>query len=561
MRRSTRPLLWIVAILATFFQTDSALAQDRTIGLIANDSANTFKGYTLFNPLASTQTYLIDMNGNLVHSWSSHYPPGQSVRLLPDGNLLRAAMVRQGNPFQQGGVGGRVEILDWDGNVVWSFEHFGANYSAHHDIEYLPNGNILMIAWEKKTRDEAISAGRNPANIQPDSVLWSEKLIEVHPTDSSGGEIVWEWHIWDHLVQNLDSTQANYGVVSEHPELFNINFGPNRTDFLHFNAVRYNAERDEIIVSVHTIHEVWIIDHSTTTAEAAGHDGGRRDKGGDLIYRWGNPQAYGRGNAASQKLFAQHDARWIDAGLPGEGNILIFNNGTRRPDGNYSSVEQIVPPIGDDGNYTLEQGAAYGPTETVWSFHGTPPDSFYSVNISGATRMPNGNTLVCLGAKGKFHEVTPDGRIVWTYVNPVTATGIAEQGQTPVRNEVFKIYRYAPDFPGLAGKELVSQGPIERENDVAIGGATAPNHFALLQNYPNPFNARTQIQFDLPLGSIVTLNVFNTLGGEVAVLQNGYLAAGSHEIEFKAEHLSAGVYCYILSTNDFTTMRKMVLLK
>ena len=86
---------------------------------------------------------------------------------------------------------------------------------------------------------------------------------------------------------------------------------------MHTNAVAYNAELDQIMLSIHAFSEVWIIDHGTTTEEAASHSGGKRGKGGDLLYRWGNPRAYRTGTNVDQRLFAQHNAHWIPEGLPG----------------------------------------------------------------------------------------------------------------------------------------------------------------------------------------------------------------------------------------------------
>ena len=312
-------IVWSLLLLAV-----PLYAQQRTVGLLQQDSTLSFTGYTLFAPIGSTTTYLIDKNGLLVRSWLSSYRPGQAVMLLPNGNLLRTAAVTT-TFFNAGGAGGRVESFTWDGVLAWSYEHFSATYRTHHDIDCLPNGNVLLISWELKSRAEAIAAGRNPANILDN--VWSEKIIEVQPTGSAGGTIVWEWHVWDHLIRDYDATKANYGNVAQHPELIDLNFGTRGNDWLHINSIRYNLQRNEIVVSSHEFDEIWIVDHSTTTTEAGGHTGGRRGKGGDLLYRWGNPQAYRLGTTADQKLFGQHDARWIDAGSPGASNILIFNNG------------------------------------------------------------------------------------------------------------------------------------------------------------------------------------------------------------------------------------------
>lgn len=214
-------IIWLLLLL-----TAPLHAQQHTVGLLQRDTALSFTGYTLFAPIGSTTTYLVDENGLLVHSWLSSYRPGQAVMFLPNGNLLRTAAVTT-TYFTAGGAGGRVESFTWDGTLEWSYEHFSSTYRTHHDIEYLPNGNVLLISWELKSVAEAIAAGRNPANII-DNELWPEKIIEVQPIGSSGGTIVWEWHAWDHLIQDFDSTKANYGDVAQHPELIDLNFGTRR---------------------------------------------------------------------------------------------------------------------------------------------------------------------------------------------------------------------------------------------------------------------------------------------------------------------------------------------
>jgi hypothetical protein len=400
-----------------------------------------FEGYTLFSPLSSTKTFLINNDGEIVHEWKSDSFLGHGVYLLENGNLIRSCLPRPNPRFISGGVGGRVEMFDWNGTLVWEFEYSTDKYCLHHDIEVLPNGNILMIAWEYKSYSEAVAAGRKPGKLQAGE-LWPDFIIEVKPTGSSGGDIVWEWHVWDHLIQDNDPSKDNFGVVADHPELIDINYGNPLPDWLHTNSIDYNEEFDQIILSVRGFSEIWIIDHSTTTEEAAGHTGGRSGKGGDLLYRWGNPRTYRAGYAQDQKFFAQHDAQWIESGCPGEGNILVFNNGAGRPGRKYSSVDELVPPVDSNGNYYLEPGDAYGPKDVIWSYTAENPPDFYSGHISGAQRMPNGNTIICEGAKGRFFEVTLDMEIVWEYLNKIPNL---------INNDVFTIRRYAPDYPGLAG--------------------------------------------------------------------------------------------------------------
>jgi hypothetical protein len=268
----------------------------------------------------------------------------------------------------------------------------------------------LLIAWETKTQQEAIAEGRDPGHISSQG-FFPDHIIEVQPTGPTSGTIVWQWHVWDHLIQNYNSLKENYGVVGDHPELVDINYAASsQSDWLHTNSIDYNVEFDQILLSVHNFNEIWVIDHSTTTAEAAGHSGGNSGKGGDILYRWGNPQAYGRGTSADQKLFLQHDANWIDPGCPGEGHILIFNNGGNRF---YSTVDEIVPPVDGNGDYYLAPVSTYGPTVQIWTYN--PQPSFYASIISGAQRLPNGNTLICNGETGEIFEVTPAESTVWQY--------------------------------------------------------------------------------------------------------------------------------------------------
>jgi hypothetical protein len=326
----------------------------RTLGLVScNPTAQA--GYTLFAPIPSTTTYLVDMLGHPVHSWRSNYRPGNAAYLLDSGNLLRTGSTgRRGNgTFEGGGAGGVVQELGWSGEVLWEFRYDSDQYLSHHDVERLPNGNVLIVAWEYRSAEQAIEAGRDPDRIAADAV-WPDHLVEVAPSGADGGDIVWEWHLWDHLVQDFDPDKDNYGVVEDHPELLDINFvGSGRNagapDWNHVNSVQYNPALDQVVISSHNQSELYVIDHSTTTEEARGHAGGRHGRGGDLLYRWGNPQVYRAGRAADQQLFQQHDVQWIEPGLPGAGNLLIYNNGNGRPSGRYSSIEEIEPPVDDQG--------------------------------------------------------------------------------------------------------------------------------------------------------------------------------------------------------------------
>jgi hypothetical protein len=170
-------------------------------------------GYVLFSPLLSGTTYLVDTSGRVVHTWWSEFAPGASVHLLENGHLLRPARDPRLPFFTGGGQGGRIQEFTWDGDLVWDFVLGTRERMPHHDVAPLPNGNVLAIAWERKSREEAIRAGRRPERIG-DEGLWPDAILEIAPRPPSGGEIVWEWHVWDHLVQEQDPARSNYGEVA-----------------------------------------------------------------------------------------------------------------------------------------------------------------------------------------------------------------------------------------------------------------------------------------------------------------------------------------------------------
>ncbi len=546
---------------------DSAWAQETTMGLIIHEDG-AFVGYTLFAPMPYHVTYLIDNDGLLINSWASEYRPAMSAYILENGNILRAGKLL-GNPEfpPMGGSGGIVQEIAWDGSIVWEFEYSSDQHLPHHDIEPLPNGNVLIIAWEYKSGEEAIEAGRDP-DMLPEDKLWPDHIIEVEPEGQSGGNIVWEWHVWDHLIQDFDPTKENYGVVEDHPELLDINYdprpGPNHgnPDWNHMNSIDYNEELDQILMSSHTLDEIYVIDHSTTTEEAAGHSGGRYGRGGDLLYRWGNPEAYRAGNQSDRKLFKQHDARWVESDHPGEGNMTIFNNGRNRPEGNYSSIDEIEPPIDTEGNYILIPGFPYGPEEPIWIYTAENPYDFYAQSLSGAQRLPNGNTLICNGPRGTFFEITLEEEIVWLYINPVNADGPMFQGDPPQGNAAFWTQRYAPDFPGFDGRDMTPGDPIERyHTDVAEGFDEIPDIFAIFPNYPNPFNATTTIKYNLPDPADVIVEIYDLLGRRVETLVNRQQQAGYHQVVWDAKDAPSGIYFYRIQAGGYAKTTTMVLLK
>ena len=487
------------------------LSAQNTVGTLVN-TPQSFNGYTLLTPVTSFQTHLIDNCGRVVNSWNSNFLPGLSAYLLEDGSLVRSGRILNSN-MNMGGIAGRIEKNSWDGFQQWRYRCSGSDSTSHHDFEVLPNGNILMLVAYRKPISEAIAMGRDSA-VNNDNFLFSESVLEIEPIGVDSGRIVWRWDAWDHLIQDRDSTKPNYGVIAEHPERININYLGISTsqDWLHSNSVDYNPDLEQIVISFRHISEFWIIDHSTSISESATGSGGRYNKGGDILYRWGNPAAYNRGTASDQKLFGQHCVKWIEEGLPGEGNLLLFNNGDL---GGFSSVDEIQTPMDSAGFYSSPGTQTYGPSAPVWLYSNSADPLFNSGRLSSAKRLPNNNTLICSGLLGYLSEIDSIGNLVWSYRNPITGTGILSQGSTVNNgvNSVFSAERYAADYPAFTGRTLVAGNPLELNFNLdncqifnSVNEAEKEEDFMI---FPNP--AIDHI-FISPSSEKSTIKIFNLLG-------------------------------------------------
>jgi hypothetical protein len=466
-------------------------------GGLAINEPDAAPGFVLYAPLTATTTFLVDREGRTRHTWKSPLST-LALYLLDDGTLLRSCRVPENPTFNRGGRTGAIQRVAKDGTVLWEFVLCDEKGSLHHDIEPLPNGNVLAIAWERLSFEEAVALGRDPAFVHRDG-WWPDRIIEIQPELPRGGTIVWEWRARDHLVQDFDATKPNHGIPREHPGRLDLNAlsrgedtmtdeerreqaeraaemaklgysgddeGDDESegegqrsrhpkdDWLHINSVDYDPVHDLIVLSSPEFNEIFVLDHSTTTAEARGSSGGRRGKGGELLWRWGNPRNYGHGTPADQRLFFQHQPAWVPTGLPGAGHVTVFNNGLGRPGKPYSSIEELVLPFEDERGFLREPGAPFGPAAPVWSYADPNPARFYSFFISGCHRVANGNTFVCAGQQGRLFEVTPAGEVVWEYWN--TAGGELENVFNTGRVDlvkptaVFRATKVAPEHPGLA---------------------------------------------------------------------------------------------------------------
>ena len=356
-------------------------------------------------------THLIDNDQNIINSWSHDTSPASIAYLTPDSILYVPCRLPDELGSRQP-VGGRFKKMNWDGDIIWDYNLPSEICVPHHDIEVLPNGNILAICSETRTQQEAIAAGRQ--NINGSMTL--DMIVEIEPVGVDDANIVWEWRFWDHLIQDVNPFYQNYGVISEHPELLNINCesngaggnsGPGISDWNHLNCISYNLNFNQIVISSRHMNEFYVIDHSTTTAEAASHLGGNYGKGGDFLYRWGNSQNYNIDN--NQILAAPHGVNWIPNGYPGEGKFILFNNNHSN---GSSAILELTAPMNDDGSYVINENGYFGPSSFDWIYQ---PGNMYSNSQSGAFRLANGNTLITSANQNDVFEINSSGEVQWSY--------------------------------------------------------------------------------------------------------------------------------------------------
>lgn len=418
-------------------------------GVLKYDKTKAYAGYTLFSPqIQSKKTYLIDMEGNIVHEWACKAVPGLYAELLPNGHLLRAERIDQAKQLKDaglyekwgqdkyvriGGTGGILREYDWDGNVVW--EYIMATpfkEMQHHTFKRMPNGNTLILGWEFMSKEDAIKHGRDPKKI-PDHMpkyegighngFWNDFVREVDPQ----GKTVWEWHVSDHLGKGDKKFDFNYQLPAPVGDIYHY------YDWSHFNTVDYIPESDTIVLNSRNLAEFYLVNHKT----------------GELEYRWGNPSAYdpeakkpGWYDDGDQELYGSHCATPLE-----NGHILVFDNGSERPEARRSRAVEVDPATG----------------KIVWEYESKHTQGFFSNRQGGVQRLANGNTLICSTHGGHVFEVTPDHEVVWEFISPFAAGKtycvLGEEQAMPghidsMFNMIHRAFRYAPDYPGLKGRDL-----------------------------------------------------------------------------------------------------------
>jgi hypothetical protein len=347
----------------------------RGVGFRGYDPDRAFPGFTLFAPFSNTNktVYLIDLQGNVIHSWDMPYPPFYGY-LTDRGTLFCNGKIP--NPSYVGRApymcGAALEA-DWKGQVLWEVHH----PDHTHDGIRLRNGNVLLIC-KKPLPDPIVPqvrGGRSGTEID-NSKMIGDYLVEM----TTDGKTVWEWQSWEHLDPVADGITA----VQDNREVWTL-----------ANGVSEMPDGN-ILLSFRHISTVVMIDRRT----------------GEIYWKLSAPP-----------LSGQH-APTI---LP-NGHILLFDNGPHRLDNAFlfSRVLEIDPATKD----------------IVWKYQETRVTNFFSPFISNAQRLPNGNTLINEGWFGRFFEVTPEGAVVWEYVNPYFGGSPQPQEQT---NQVFRAYRYTAE--------------------------------------------------------------------------------------------------------------------
>ena len=452
---------FILSILAT-----TAFAQDNTIGTILYNEDATDGGYNLIYPHNQPDAFLLDMCGNVVHKWESAdtLRPANVMYILENSDVMTTYRPADfsGDAIWAGGGGATVERRTWDNEPIWSFTRNDSAYRLHHDIQPMANGNVLVTAWEQRDSLECIEAGRNPENLTS-AGMWSEVVWVIAPGDDGLGDVVWEWAVWEHLVQDFDSTKSNYGAIADNIDKIDINFGLElnaAADWLHINAIDFDEYSQHIMLSVPTFNEIWVVDYGNTTP-------------GELKWRWGNPMAYDRGDSTDTKLGFQHHTHWLDLALttnsPDYGKIGVFNNRVQGDTSEYSSVHTLLPMFDEYENeyYVDFTTGTYLPTDFDWTFESPDPNTIYSNIVSSFQRLENGNSLICSGRNGDTREYTQEGELVWHYKTPfLNQAGTASpqsQGTilNPMQNLTFRASRYPADYPAFDNIDFVTGLPIE----------------------------------------------------------------------------------------------------
>ena len=389
----------------------------RPIGLTYSDT-DAFPGYTIFSSVTGHHATMVDMEGQVVHQW--HHDEGiQHLKLLETGNLLiqTSPLKDAGGREHSGGSAGAMIELSPTGETVWE----NRDIAQHHDYNRLENGNTVYLAWEPIPLEISTQIKGGHHHEEDPEFMWGDVVREINPT----GELVKEWLSWEHL----DLEEDVICPLESHKE------------WTHANSLEVLPDGN------------WLISFRLTSTVAIVD----RDSG-DIIWRWGPNQVAENHDAKKQgpgELSHQHNAQMLP-----NGNIMVFDNGCHRKRGpNFSRIVEIDKES----------------REFVWTFTAPVVLAFYSFMVSGAERLPNGNTLITEGASGRIFEVTRKREVVWEFISPWSLP--SKFGSTPA---VFRSYRIGLDDPRLDHLDLsrekystlneaIANGEVQTEPDYDHG--------------------------------------------------------------------------------------------
>lgn len=384
-------------------------------GVTVYNPQKCYNGYTLIGPSwwnSGHSTYLVDMNGNVMKEWPQLM--GHSAKMLPNGMV-------------QGEYGKRkaahLAVVDWEGNIVRQYAKLPMSHDAqlegssvgyyYPDAAPDPHGRMLLNSQSGIVENSPL-----PVNWPVEG----NTLYEIDADDN----IVWQWEISQHF-DELGLNAAALAAVAHYDkyDAFRTD-GTTRkgVDWAHINAasyvgknkwfdadpVKYSAFNPEnILWSSRNISMIAIIDKET----------------GKIVWKLGPDYSSTKSLRKMGPIIGPHGSHIIPEGLPGAGNLLVYDNGGfagyGAPDQDaldgvgvmkrhYSRVLEINPVT----------------FEVVWEYSAIKakiatannPNIFFAPLQGSVQRLPNGNTLVCEAADGRVFEVTPDLELVWEYIDP-----------------------------------------------------------------------------------------------------------------------------------------------
>jgi len=445
--------LLILVVLCSFVLLPATLLAFPTVyphGTTIYKPDKCFNGYTIFPARGEEGTILIDMNGNVVHQWRNVSVDEHPSKLLPGGHVM-------------GATGGRgrllghkdsndLSVVDWGGKILWTWKKAG----MHHDFEregnpvgyYVPGMEPMLGKGKTLILSHKVVKNKRISNKK----LYDDIIFEV----DYNGKVIFEWLASDHI-KEMGFDQVARNTMYRYP-----NYVMTRTrgvvggDWIHINSASWlgpNKWYDKGDERFHPDNIIYDGRQTNTTGIIS-------RKTGKIVWHLGPDYTLTRALRKLQPTVGLHHAHMIPKGLPGAGNILIFDNGGY---GGFGAPNPCAPTGLNNALRDHSRVIEINPItlKIVWVYDANKEGyrdkcRFYSDYVSSAQRLPNGNTLITEGSFGRFFEVTPKCETVWEYISPYYAA-------TEKYNMVYRAYRapyeYAPQL-----KKPVEKAVIPPEN-------------------------------------------------------------------------------------------------